>query len=103
MTRSIERRPCCAGQSRPGRAARGCGETVQRRAGGHVRGDGTHPAIDLLDLAQEAEGLHDRLGNLDVLWRVLLEHAQENRQRARAHVLKSPGPGVSLTAGGASQ
>mgnify|MGYP001587208429 CR=1 FL=1 len=55
--------------------------TGWRRGGGGGQRDAdtcwerarTHPAVDLFNLAQEAERLNDRLGDLDVLWRVFLD------------------------------
>lgn len=48
----------------------------------------THPPLDLFHFAEHTERLDDGLGHLQVLWRVLLEHAQQDGQRALANVLR---------------
>lgn len=73
-------------------------------AGGvrHVPWRDAHPAINLLDLAEKTEGLDDGLCDLDVFGSILLEHAQQDRERAGAHVLLTrPGQRRTLRGGGA--
>lgn len=69
------------------RNARMCQLSYTPSAQSSVR-QSAYPSVLLLDLAQEAQRLNHRLGNLQILGRVLLQHAQQDRQCARPDLLR---------------